>query len=344
MSTVAEQEPVIVEPLKAGSAAFPPAKSANPFARPSIFPGQIAEELEAEETAEQEPPVEEPETDATPEDEQAEPSAAASEVDPLVAEAVERLGISQKAAESLGEELIDLLAAVDRQVIASYHDPTPPQQAQPPTPPPVEPAKSEVPPVKPLGKLKVELDPEVYDEEQIKTFTTLVDEINSQRDVIQALAQLAVTTHDGIQKVTGQTQAEAEAHFERLADSFFSGLGDGFGDLFGKEPIRQLPMQSPKIQSRNEVVEQALALKAIDEQKNRPVKTDDQYLQRALRALHADKLKNIARREVLGEVSQRRKQAIQRPSGSNGVALTPRQKAEKHIADSMRRMGITPED
>jgi len=343
MSTAVEE---VSAPLTANSATFPLAKDTNPFVKNSPFPlSEIAAAAEDEAPPE---PEEEPQLEdaGTSEEVAAEPET--QEENPLVQEAVERMGISKAVAESLGDELLDLLAAYDKQAAELYASSQPKTEQPKPEPPVKLPSteqaevKTPVPPA--FEKIKLELDPDEYDEGQIKTFQTLVDKFNSQQEVIQVLAQLAVSTHDSLNQTTGQQQAEAEVQYERLADSFFANLGDAFTDTFGKQPVKQLTTESPLFKSRLEVVEQARVQREVDARKGRQLKSDEEYLNRAVRALHTDKLKQLARKEVETEVAQRRKQAIQRPSGHNKRPATVKERAIQVIADKMRQMGITPEE
>lgn len=342
--TVAPEAPPVTKSLR--PTPFSPTQ--GPFATKTPFSPVLGDEPEEE--AEEQTPGEEPALSAEPAEsaagETAEPTESTEATEPketaepnaddaLVSEAVERLGISAEAAKALGDNLVDVLASFDRATSGIFREsikgePEPEPVAKTPAPEPTPPK---------VEKFKLELDPDLYDEDQIKVFNTLQDKLNSQDEIIKAMAQLVISSQQGVEQITGQTQAEAESRYESLADGFFANLGDGFQDLFGAAPMRSLATNSPLRTSRNEVVEEAHVLKAVDMQKGRKPLTDEQYLQRALRTLHTDKLKSIARKEVLTDVDNRRKQAIHRPSSHNSSQLTARQRAEKFIADWQARTG-----
>lgn len=341
--TIAPEAPSAAKSLRP----TPFSPSQGPFATTAPFSPILG--AESEDEAEKNTPKEEPALAVSPsetepvEEEAAEPTeptttkeTAESSGDDLVNEAVERLGITAAAAKALGDNLVDVLASFDRATSGIFRDAITKGEQEPE---PVARTPEPEPPKPVAEKFKLELDPDVYDEEQIKVFTSLQDKLNSQDEIIKAMAQLVISSQRGVEQITGQTQAEAESRYESLADGFFANLGDGFRDLFGVTPMRSLAMNSPLRTSRNEVVEEAHVLKAVDLQKGRKALTDEQYLQRALRTLHTDKLKTIARKEVLTDVDQRRKQAIHRPSGHNSSQLTARQRAEKFIADWQARTG-----
>lgn len=250
-----------------------------------------------------------------------------AEATPLLDEAVERYGFSREEAEQLGESLPKVLARMDRQAIELVRKEQASTEIQPEKPVKTEP-KAE--PTQPLFK-KIEIkdlgiDADDYTDAQIKTFQTIADEMNRDREVMAALAELAVANHGSLKQVTEKTESQADAEFASDMDSFFAGLGDEFKDVYGKTAMAKLSPGSSLVENRKKLVSEMKILEDVVKRKGETLSVKE-LARRANRALHDDKLVVAARKDVQKQITTLRKQAIASPSGRNTKPADPRARA-----------------
>jgi hypothetical protein len=275
-----------------------------------------------------------------------------AEITALVDQATKSYGFSKEQAETFGESLPQVLAAMDRQAVelmrqrAAASQPESPVNLAPPvperTPQPAQPA----PVTQILKKLELALEKDNYDDGTYNAFTQLTEHLNQttersnqQQAMLEALAELVVNQHQNTTHAEQQAQSEREASFERDMDSFFDSLGEEYRDLYGNGSIRTFEPTSATAVNRNKLVSEIRYLKEADAERGR-TGTTREYADRVLRAMHADKMHAQARRAVEADLEQRRKAAIARPAGQNGRPLSPREKAMATVAAKLAASGL----
>lgn len=338
MATTADSQPIATK------------YAASPFPADQLEAAQAAADDTAEDNAEDQAATEEAQAEEVSAAEPQTEPAVESAVDqpaPLVEEAVSRYGFSREEATGLGDQLVKVLARMDRQALTLLKErdkggdpPNTTATAPPPTPP--------APPVELPKKLELKLDPSEYDETQIATFTALQDAYNSiqeravkQDEMIGLLAQALVQQDSSIGEFQQQAASQVSASFTREMDAFFASLHQDFHDIYGVSPMAQLTSDSPLVKSRNDVVEQMRLLEKLDAEMGRSPATAKEYASRALRILHEDKVNSAARRAVEQKVAARRKQAIAAPSGRNGKTNNSRANALRVIEQKLADMGLS---
>jgi hypothetical protein len=296
--------------------------------------------------------------------EPAQEASEAEEFDAAILSHAERLGFSAEDAQAYGsrDNLQRALSALDRQASAwaraqfanqgEQFDDAPQPQAQQ-VPPAAQPTAQQQ--AAALEKFKVELDPNEWDEQQIKTFNGLNDHyhgvaekhdatLQEYRQHIVLLASELVALKNGAQQVTGQSQAEDSASLTRDVDTFVATLGEEYTEVYGKGDYKALTPQSPQYAARQKLAEEMEVLKYVDAQFNRPKASSSDLLQRALLVLHPDKIKSAVRNQVAADLKKRSKQAIRRPSGHNGKAPSPEAGAINFASQFLRDKAIPDAD
>lgn len=315
----------------------------------SPFAAQEAlDEIEREGQAQDEEVVDEPTepVDDEPVEEPKEEVQEEEAVDPLILEA-EHYGFSQEEAAEFGDRLPGVLAALDKQAAKLVRD----REAKPETKE-VEPAKVEkTEPAPDIFKipdeLKIELDPLDYDENQLKTINQIRDYNNelrktlvAQQDVLKALAQAVVDTHQSISTVSTSTQSVQEAEFTKEMDGFIASLGNEYLDIYGKRPIGELNPNSPLVENRRKLAAEMKILEQVDKEAGRPPASIRSLANRAVRMLNAERSESVARKQVQQQINDQRRKAIARPSGRNAKPASPDERAEQAIRASLVSMGI----
>lgn len=327
---------------------------------PGEAPG-TGEEGESSAESGQESSSGEAASDSGQEDTSSDDSASDPEFDAEILERAGRYGFSDEEARAFGspENLQSAMTTLDRQLSAlgreelgrqSDHEPQP-LQPQPPQSPqasqPQAPDPNSTPTTLP-EKLKLELDPNEYDEGLIKTVNSINDHydgiIRQQEQHLKMAAEAIMALHQQINETTGQTQAEEYARFHQEMDAFFTGLGDEFRDVFGKGEMRTLSPNSPESTARNALVEEMHALRIADARLNRPQSSWKELQQRALHTLHGDKIKSIARREINEKIKNRRGKAISRPAGRQTKSSDPITNAVKFVEEFSKQHRIYERD
>ena len=340
--------------LAPGSADFT-ARDKSAFATHGMFTAADQQEP-AEATPAEAAPVE-----SEPSTEPAEPAQPAKPEQPeadefdaeLLAEAG-KYGFSADESRSFGsrQNLETALAAQDRQLAAlgrgelnalTESDEVNGQVRQ------QQPQQSPSDAARPFDKFKLELDPAEYDEPQIKALNGLNDHYDNiarkQDEYLRQQAEVIASLDDQLNQITGHFRAEASTRNERDLDTFFTSLGDGFGDLFGKGEMRLLNQGGNEAKNRNALVEEMSALRIADAKLNRPTSTTSQLAQRALRSLHGDRLKTLARKDIEDKLAQRRSQTIEQPRSRSDSAAggTPEERAARIAESIQRKAGVYDE-
>lgn len=172
-----------------------------------------------------------------------------------------------------------------------------------------------------IEKFKLELDPnDGWDEVTIKTLNGFNDHYHGALSQLeqqnQMLAQALLMQHEQLQQITGQSQAEVEARFERDMDTWFDSRGDEWKDEFGTGPARDLPENSPQLANRQKLIRQ---MKGLAVASGKPVTPEGlpQLRDRAFGSLYYQQIHSRARQQLTSQVTKRSAQTVARPSGSN---------------------------
>ncbi len=239
-------------------------------------------------------------------------------------------GMSEEDARALGPSLERTLLALDRREVnrvRQAEEAARQQAAQPKTAAPDDAAKTK----STIEKYQVPLDPKEYDEATISALNGMNDHYSSLAEKLQQESQAQIAELRGqLDAVLGNVAAESDRRFADDMDGFFSQLPEEFGSVFGKDKMDSLAPQSKQAKARVELVNEMKALSAADHQLGRGQTPVAQLQQRALRLLHADTIEKQTRAEIGKKVSQRRGQAISRPSPSRAAA--PKNPEEAAIA------------
>lgn len=303
------------------------------------------------------PPEPTPEPVAEYEPTEPEPAAPADEFGADLLAQANFYGISAEEARAYDSPKALMLAmtAIDRNNLrvakehfGSSYGPQPSQpapQLQPQQFQPLAPQQPQQPPK--LGafeKLKLELNPEEFDEKSIAALNQVNEHydklMREQAEMVAAQNQALLALNEQFTQITSRQQAEAHAEFTREMDTFFTKLGDEFTDVFGKGDLKSLLPNSPQWTSRQQLVEEMELLRWVDAQANRPRSPDSLLAQRALNALHPDKLKATVRKELNSQVSQRRSQALARTAGRQNPVPKGDQNATNFARDWARQHGL----
>lgn len=287
-------------------------------------------------------PAEDPEPELEPVAEQVE----TEWFDDSAKQRAEFYGFDPDTARSYGspEALERVYAAMDRQAAQwakaqTKDQPAPADQAAPQT---QQTQQAQQTARQTWEKYKVPLSDD-YDPDAVKVFNEMNDhydkvvrDIQSQHEqYISALAERQYAMEAALQGYTGQQMAEETSRVERDMDTFFSGLGDEFKDVFGKSPTRTLAEGSPLRAARVAVWEEMNALKEADAKLNRPVCDFPQLQQRALRSLYGDKIKATVRKEIQQQVKAQQRSQIHRATGNQPKAKSGYERAVAKVAELM---------
>lgn len=175
-----------------------------------------------------------------------------------------------------------------------------------------------------IEKLKVDLDPSIYDEGTISQINKLNDHYD--KVVRQLSGQLKQVT-SAFNQITGQVQAEASTRQERELDAFFDSVGDEYKTLYGKGTGRSLNPNGSELAQRQVFVRNMELLKMADARNNQPPMSDAAMRDRVLAFTNPNLIKQTVRKEIQEQIEQRRQQAVARPSKRQAAPLTGEAKA-----------------
>lgn len=170
-------------------------------------------------------------------------------------------------------------------------------------------------------ELEKVLPKDQYDENILKAFQALDGHYASQ---MEALAQRFPEVQSLQEKVSlfdQFLQQQEQRQYEQKLDGFFDGLGEEWGELFGKGPLSA--MKNPKAaRERVKFSEELAAIQFGDSQLGRQ-QTFEQQAQRALRAAFGSHETTHQRRKIATAANQRRNGALSRPASKTGKPLNP---------------------
>lgn len=267
----------------------------------------------------------------------------------LAEEAVSHYGMSKDEVERAGDLLPWVLARMDKQAsLLMQRDGAAEEQGQQPTQQPQQTpaapkAEETRKPLGQLGKFELPINREDHDEGSLTIFDKLAEVINEQRETLnqhlealQVMAPLLADTHQAASSLKQRTETHTATEFANSMDDFFAKLPEEYSDIYGNQPMAQLPKNSPLAAARNALVAEMTTLAEFDAKGGRPARAVQQQAARTLRALHADKEHKVARREADALVQKQRARAIARPSG--------RGKPKGDDLDSRRERAMTAID
>jgi hypothetical protein len=279
----------------------------------------------------------------------------------LLAEA-EHYGISADEARSFGNvtALTRTFAALDRQAAAaargkpadtSTTTKQPEATAAAPAAAPAPQTKAPAPAadatagkVGPFEKFKINLNPDEFDEQTISLLNGINDHYDSLvRQQHQELESLKSAV-SGFSGVTQNFQQQEASRFTNELDTFFNGLPEDFREDFGQGVANSFTADSPHLKARHNLIQEMSALQIADANLGRPASSYTQLAQRALRVLHSTKLEQVASKKILVKASDRRNQAIERPTGRKGKALSPDRAAADFASNFYRERGLDEDE
>lgn len=308
------------------------------------------------EKSEAEPQFVDPDEEAAPlddagESEESPPESGDTEVDasaesPFDAElisAAERHGYTPEQLKGFGTPAaLQLhLAGLDRQAIAwgksQLGEPAAAEQAA------TEPQTATQTRQAALEKLKLELDPDAWDEGAIKTFNGINDHyhelVSKQQAELDEQRDFMVAMHEQFSQLTGQAKQAEAVQVERELDTFFESLGDEYGELYGKGTIRSLPQDSTAVKERREFYREMRALELADAHQNRPPMARAEMQKRVLASLHPDKIEQSVRHKLTQKIGERKSQTIARPAGKHTKPQTEDEKALQFLRQNVPKLG-----
>lgn len=171
-------------------------------------------------------------------------------------------------------------------------------------------------------EFKIDLDPKEYDEKIVQTLKDM------QAHYDKKIEALSKEHAENFSSVTQQRQAEAAAAEEKAVDSAFAGMAE-LKQFVGSKPMSEIPKNSIAFKNRREIYSEAVAIKRGYEATGKPVPPLEKLLRTAAHAVLGDKTKTIATEQVRQQVTERRSQAIARPTMRQGQGSTasPEQRA-----------------
>lgn len=272
--------------------------------------------------------------DGEPESEIAETSDDLSEIRE---EAKQYYGFTDAEIERYGDALPSILARLDQQAssLKQGSDPEGPRQE-----PQRQELKEDPKPLTDVASFDLAIDKEEWTDEQIKVLDALKSEINKdrtalseQRKAMEAVVQVLLETHKTASETQSRSESASQAEFSGAMDDFFSKLPEEFADVYGKEAMSSLSPNSPKVAARNALVKEMHILAEFDKSAGRPTRGFKEQATRTLRALHADKSHQAARREADKQIKSYGKRGIARPSGrAAATANTPEARKARALA------------
>jgi hypothetical protein len=138
---------------------------------------------------------------------------------------------------------------------------------------------------------------------------------------------------------TEEQEAQVDAAYEQGWDSWFSGLSDQFGGVFGSGRMRDLSDRSHG-SARLEIEQTSRSLFDNDVQNGRNPLPMEAYAQRALRSIYPDKIDQQTRQTIRDEANKRRGQAIRRPVTRTGKTGNPGDRAGEFANEFYRDRDI----
>jgi hypothetical protein len=158
-----------------------------------------------------------------------------------------------------------------------------------------------------------------FDEDTVQLLKGLNDHYNKQLEQTHAsMAQYS-------EQVNYLMDMQRDNENQRFADSmesFFNGLGDEWGDVFGKGDITQMDPNSPTYQNRVQTSQELVKLQELDQSFGRQQGSFQDMAMRAVRSKFGDNIQKVERNRLQQQVRQRQAQATNRPTQRAGKPMT----------------------
>lgn len=154
------------------------------------------------------------------------------------------------------------------------------------------------------------------DESVSAPIKTMVEHLNSQMKEIHEFRQQALAEMNAI-----NTLRNIEA-FDRHLQSF----GDGFEDEYGKGSTLDLDPQSKQFQNRLKIYNGGNDLLENATKRGEAMRGGEGWL-RSHRAMHWDRITELARKQVGEKIDKRKSQFGERPTKGKAPAMSPREEA-----------------
>ena len=221
--------------------------------------------------------------------------------------------------------------------------PTGQANGQPPVQPPAKPnAAGEA--SRPFEKLKLNLDPAIFDEDTIPVINSINDHYDQ---VLQQQHQKVSQLEAVLAHVAGSFQAEESRRFANAMDTRFADLPEELHEVFGKESLAELLRKdpnSPAVKERMRINSAMSALLDTDLRNGFERPSDDELFQRAVHSLQHAHTETLARKKISKEIAARRGQAVNRPTARKTKPATPEKAAGNFANNFYRERGFADAD
>jgi hypothetical protein len=172
-----------------------------------------------------------------------------------------------------------------------------------------------------------------------KNLKGMAEQINSAFDELESHT-LGVVNHF--------QEQQREAFYDRF-DSMIEELGEDYAPIFGKGRRADVLNDAKAVAARAELINQMLVDAESHARINpdKPIPSERELLQRAVRALHGDKQQTIARREVAKNLRDRKTgQFVSRPAQRQSAESkgTPEQRANAYVNRFFAERGHDQDD
>lgn len=183
-----------------------------------------------------------------------------------------------------------------------------------------------------------ELLPEAeFDPKLRNAVKALQDFWQKQNAELAASAEKKLAEKFGVLDQFVQRQAQEEqARYSRDLDAYFAKLGNEWDGVFGRGAVNSLSPFSPQLKARNELIQEAMAMRMADAELGRPQQSLEQLLDRARSAKFSQQQDTIARKQVAAQLNKRGQAAASRPAAKNGKP-SPLKAVQKFVQDWDRK-------
>lgn len=193
-------------------------------------------------------------------------------------------------------------------------------------------------------KLKLDLNPELYDESTQALLNGINDHYHNlaaqQRQAIESLK----SELSQVSGVASNFRNQEAARFTTEMDQFFNGLDEDFAPDFGKGTATSFAADSTQLKSRHALIQEMSALALADVNLGRAPTSYSDLAQRALRLLHSPKLEQVASKKILAKASERRSQTLERPTSRRAKAQSPERGAADFVNNFYRERGLDKDE
>ncbi len=251
-------------------------------------------------------------------------------------ERARNVGISPEEAAAFDPEVLErTITIVDRnlRLIANRQKPAEPAPAPPSTP-------------EPPAEFSFSLDETMYDPAIVKVLRDMNEHYKGKMKTIEEkfgkdISEMTPKLQAVDQMVKSQKD-QAAAQFRDQFDGWIGGLGEEFHEVLGKDAIGKIAPDSPVRAERSKVLQEMDALAVGYKGTGRPVPSDKELFDKAVKLLYGDraaeKAKSTAAARVAQQLRDQRGQFVQRPSEIHSPDVQDSRSAGiAELRDIMRR-------